>query len=56
MPGTGCGLIIIDMVCRPFAKILEKMPFLMIIFLFLLYGLIAYMVLKSAYVAEDHQS
>ena len=54
MPGTGVGLIFIDVVARPFAKILEKMPILMILFLFVLYGGIAYMVLKSAFVAEDH--
>jgi hypothetical protein len=54
MPGTGCGLILIDMVCKPFAKILEKMPILMILFLCVLYAGIAYMVLKSAYLAEDH--
>lgn len=54
MPGTGCGLIIIDMVCRPFAKIIEKMPFLMILLLFVVYGAIAFMVLKSTYV-EEHK-
>lgn len=55
MPGTGVGLIVIDFIAKPFAKILEKMPILMILFLFILYGAIAYMVLRSAYLAEDHR-
>lgn len=55
MPGTGVGLILIDFIARPFAKIIEKMPVLMLLFLILLYGVIAFYVLKSAYVAEDHK-
>ncbi len=54
MPGTGVGLILIDFVARPFAKILEKMPILMIVFLMILYGLIAFMVLRSAYMVDEH--
>jgi F0F1-type ATP synthase assembly protein I len=54
MPGTGVGLILIDFVARPFAKILEKMPILMIVFLMILYGAIAFMVLRSAYRVDEH--
>lgn len=45
----------IDFILRPFAKIFEKMPFLMFAILILLYGYIAYLVLKSAWVAEKNQ-
>ena len=55
MPGTACGLVVIDMVFRPFAKIIEKMPVLMILFLIVLYAIIAYVVMKSAYLAEDQR-
>lgn len=54
MPGTAVGLFIIDFVARPFAKIFEKMPVIMFIIMLLLYGYIAYIVLKSAYQAEKH--
>ncbi len=54
MPGTAVGIYFIDTFVRPFAKIMEKMPFLMIGFLVILYGIIAYVVLKSAYVADEH--
>ena len=53
MPGTAVGLIFIDMVVRPFAKIFEKMPLLMLALLVALYAIIAYVVLKSAYQADD---
>jgi hypothetical protein len=38
---------IIDWVVRPFAKIFEKMPLLMLGVLMLLYGYIAYIVFRS---------
>lgn len=53
MPGTAVGLIFIDFIVRPFAKIMEKFPMMMIVFLILVYGLIAYFVLRSAYVGAD---
>ncbi len=52
MPGV--GLFIIDFVARPFAKIFEKMPMLMFLIMVLLYGYIAYLVLKSAWKAEQN--
>jgi hypothetical protein len=55
MPGTGIGLVLIDFVFRPFAKIFEKMPFLMLGLLIILYGAIAYVVLKSAFSATDER-
>ncbi len=54
MPGAGADLFLIDYFCRPFAKILEKMPIVMVLVLFLIYGTIAYFLLRSAYMA-DHQ-
>jgi hypothetical protein len=41
------GLFIIDMFVRPFGKIFEKMPLLMLGILLLLYGFIAYLVFRS---------
>lgn len=52
MPGTAVGLFLIDFVARPFAKIFEKMPAIMIFIMLLLYGYIAYIVLKSAWTGE----
>jgi len=46
------GVFLIDFVVRPFAKIFEKMPILMLVLLLVLYGYIAYLVLRSAYVNE----
>lgn len=53
MPGTGVGLIVVDFVFRPFAKIIEKMPVFCIFCLIVLYAAIAYVVLRSAYKVED---
>jgi len=53
VPGTAVGLIFIDFIVRPFAKIFEKMPLLMLVLLVALYAIIAYVVLKSAYQADD---
>lgn len=56
MPGTAVGLFFIDFVFRPFAKIYEKMPLVMLLLIIILYSAIAYVVLKSAYIADQHQS
>lgn len=56
MPGTAVGLIFIDFIVRPFAKIFEKMPLLILGILIVVYGIIAYIVLKSAYTADDGRS
>jgi hypothetical protein len=52
MPGTGTGLIIIDMIIRPFLKFGMKFPLVGFSVLFLIYGFIAYHALKSAFVAD----
>ena len=52
MPGI--GIFIIDFVARPFAKIFEKMPWVMFLIMVLLYGYIAYLVMRSAWQAEKH--
>jgi hypothetical protein len=57
MPGTAVGLFLIDFIIRPFAKIFEKMPFIMLGMLLIFYGAIAYMVLRSVRASENgHQS
>lgn len=55
MPGTACGLFIIDFVARPFAKIYEKIPFVMFVVLIILYGTIAYFVLKSSFFNKEYK-
>jgi predicted tellurium resistance membrane protein TerC len=52
MPGTAVGLFMMDFVFRPFAKIYEKMPLIMLLVLVVLYSAIGYMVLKSAYLSD----
>jgi len=53
MPGTGVGIFWIDMMCKPCTKELLKHPLVLLIMVSLLYGFIAYMVLKSAYLTEN---
>lgn len=53
MPGTAVGLFLVDFIFRPFARIYEKMPIVMLLLLLLLYGLVGYIVLKSCYVADQ---
>lgn len=55
MPGTAVGLFLIDFIFRPFAKIYEKMPLVMLLILLCLYGIIAYAVIKSAYLADQQR-
>ena len=55
MPGTAVGLFWIDVVMRPFAKIWEKDPILALIVCCMLYAVIGYIVLRSVYVADQHQ-
>jgi hypothetical protein len=47
------GLVVIDLFLRPFAKIYEKMPLVMLLILMIIYGVIGYIVVKSAYVADQ---
>lgn len=55
MPGTAVGLVLIDFVFRPFAKIFEKMPIIMLLGLIVLYAAIAYVVFKSAFTEETRK-
>jgi hypothetical protein len=54
MPTASAGLFFIDFFCKPFVKIFEKMPLLMVLLVFLIYGAIAYVLLRSAYMADQH--
>ena len=52
---AAADIFIIDFIVRPFAKIYEKMPFLMMILLLLIYAIIGYVVFRSAYMSgEQH--
>lgn len=54
MPGTAVGLFVIDFIARPFARIFEKWDVFMIVLLLVLYGIVGYVVIKSAFMV-DHQ-
>lgn len=53
MPGVGIDLFVVDFVFRPFAKIFEKMPAIIFFLLVILYSIIAYIVIRSAYFGND---
>ncbi|MBN9394764.1 MAG: hypothetical protein J0H83_05935 [Candidatus Melainabacteria bacterium] len=50
---AAAGFFIVDFIFRPFAKIYQKMPSLTFVFITLLYGFIAYLVIKSAFSKQD---
>jgi hypothetical protein len=47
------GFFVIDFILRPFLKIYQKMPLVIFLILLVVYGLIAYLVWKSAFKAEQ---
>ncbi len=47
------GILLFDVVLRPFLKIIMKFPIVGLVLLCLLYGTIAYKALKSAYLADQ---
>lgn len=47
------GILVFDVVLRPFMKILMKFPIVGLVLLCLLYGTIAYKALKSAYLSDQ---
>lgn len=47
------GIFFIDTFLKPFAKIYEKNPLIMLMIVIVLYTAIAYTVLKSAYLSEN---
>jgi hypothetical protein len=51
---ASADIFLIDYIFKPFAKIYEKMPLVMLLLVILLYSAIGYIVLKSAYAAEHH--
>ncbi|HEY9685124.1 MAG TPA: hypothetical protein V6C97_16570 [Oculatellaceae cyanobacterium] len=55
MPGASAGLFLIDFIFKPFAKIYEKMPIVSLLLCLVLYGFVAYIVLKSAFLSDQHQ-
>jgi hypothetical protein len=54
MPAASAGLFIIDFIARPFAKIFEKMPFVALLLCLMLYGVVAYFIVKSTFLADQH--
>jgi hypothetical protein len=52
---AAADIFLVDFVLRPFVKIYQKMPFLMMVILLLIYGVIGYIVWRSAYMnSEQH--
>jgi len=47
------GILLLDFICRPFLKFGMKFPVIGFVFLFLIYGLVAYGALKSAFLSEN---
>ncbi|MDZ4835767.1 MAG: hypothetical protein SGJ27_18475 [Candidatus Melainabacteria bacterium] len=56
MPGTAIGIFMIDFILRPFARVLEKWPDTIMVLLLVVYGIIGYIVWKSAYESEQKQA
>lgn len=54
MPSASAELFLVDYLIRPFGKIYEKMPLVMLFLCLILYGVVAYIVLRSAFMSE-HQ-
>lgn len=52
MFSASADIFLIDYIFKPFAKIYEKMPLVMLLIVIILYSAIGYYVLKSAYVSE----
>ncbi len=55
MPSAAAGLFVIDFIFRPFAKIFEKSPIVMLLMTLVLYGIVGYIVLKSVYLADHNR-
>ncbi|MBX3072896.1 hypothetical protein KF707_10020 [Candidatus Obscuribacterales bacterium] len=53
MPGTAIGIFIIDFIARPFARIFEKWPDVMMLILLFVYAIIGYIVWKSAFKGDS---
>lgn len=55
MPGTALGLFLIDFLVRPFARIFEKWPLVMLLIVVIFYSIIGYIVIRSVYMTEQGQ-
>jgi len=51
--GASTGIMVLDYILRPFLKIVMKFPIIGLICLCLVYGVIGYHALKSAYLADQ---
>lgn len=45
--------ILVEYILRPFAKIFEKFPYIALFLLVVIYGSVAYVVIRSAYFSEE---
>jgi hypothetical protein len=54
MMGTGLGIVWVDWLCKPFLKGLLKQPELLVLLICLIYGYIAYKLVKTAYLSDHH--
>ncbi len=52
--GASTGILLLDIIFRPFLKFGMKFPIIGIVLLMAIYGYIAYLVLKSTYLAENN--
>lgn len=52
--GVGTGIILIDFIVRPLLRFSFKFYVVGFILLFLIYGFIAYQVMKTAYLSEQN--
>ena len=52
--GTGLGIVWVDFMCKPFFKGLLKQPELFVLLICLIYGYIAYKLVKTAYLSDYH--
>lgn len=50
--GTGLGIFWIDWMCKPFLKGLMKQPELIVLLICLIYGYVAYKLVKTAYLSD----
>ncbi|MBX9567735.1 MAG: hypothetical protein K2X77_02525 [Candidatus Obscuribacterales bacterium] len=52
--GTGLGIFWVDFMCKPFLKGLLKQPEFIVLLICLIYGYIAYKLVKTAYLSENN--
>jgi hypothetical protein len=54
MPGVTSGIFLIDVFCKPAVKQLLQHPLVVLTIVCLMYGYVAYRVVKAAYLADNN--